>query len=222
MSLLKTSDSTVIKSSDNSILKISENSIRFSDSINSPKEESPSKRLKTIDHSEWKNDYEGPTEPPCPILVGKVSDYIQYKRTGTNINREYRRKNEFKNPNILEKLVEYYHIIEIGSNYPSDKFNPHKWKPSSFYDALNEEQQKFYENLEKEKNEVKTSSSNHHHKSSTTSNTTGGVSKNHKSKSHSRRSSKDREKSSKKDKESKYIHNTSKSQWDVGAEKENG
>jgi len=216
MSYLKTSDSSFLKL-DNS-LKISDNSIRLTDSMNSPNEESPSKRLKTIDHSEWKNDYEGPTEPPCPILVSKVADYIQYKRTGTNINREYRRKKEFKNPNILEKLVEYYHIIEVGSNYPSDKFNPHKWKPSSFYDALDEEQQKCYEKIEKEKNDTKSSSK--HHKSSAST----AVSKNHKSssKSHSRRSSKEREKYSKKEKDSKYIHNTSKSQWDVGAEKENG
>jgi len=103
ISYLKTSDNSIIKISDNSVLKISENSIPLIDSISSPKEESPSKRHKTVDHSEWKNDYEGPTEPPCPILVCKVAEYIQYKRTGTNINREYRRKKEFKNPNILEK-----------------------------------------------------------------------------------------------------------------------
>jgi len=145
----------------------------------------------------------------------KVAEYIQYKKTGTNINREYRRKKEFKNPNILEKLVEYYNIKETGSNYPPEKFDPFKWKPSSNYDALEEEQLKCYEKFEKERNELKSSA-----KPQKTSSSGVKKEREHKSKSHSRRSSpKDRDKS-KKERDSKY--NNTKSQWDVGAEKENG
>jgi len=213
----KTASSEVssLRTSDYSPLKTSDISIHDS-GITSPKEEtSPSKRQKIIDYSEWKNDYEGPTEPPCPILVTKVAEYIQYKKTGTNINREYRRKKEFKNPNILEKLVEYYNIKETGSNYPTEKFDPFKWKPSSNYDALGEEQQKCYEKLEKERSESKTTA-----KPQKTSSSGVKKERDHKSKSHSRRSSpKDRDKS-KKERDSKYMN--SKSQWDVGAEKENG
>jgi hypothetical protein len=161
---LKSSDYSGLKNSDFSVKSSESFSVlRVSDTVLSPKAESPSKRQKTIDYSDWKNDYEGPLEPPCPLLVDKVAEYIDYKRTGTNINREYRRKKEFKNPNILEKLVHYYNINETGSNYPTDKFDPHKWKPTSFYDVLAEEQQKCYEKFEKERKEAKTTSK---HKSS--------------------------------------------------------
>jgi len=186
---LKTStDTTSLKTSDYSALKTSD-SIQVLEPITSPQAESSSKRIKTIDYSLWKTDYECPTDPPCPILVSKVTDYIEFKSSGTNINREYRRRKEFKNPNILEKLVEYYHIIEIGSNYPTDKFNPHKWNSSSFYEVLNEEQQKYYEQFEKQ-NELKLSSSGPKQtKSSSTSKRD-----HHKSSSkHSRRSPKERD-----------------------------
>jgi len=48
-------------------------------------------------------------------------------------------------------LVRYYNIIEIGSNYPASKFDPYKWKASSFYDALDAEQQRMMEKIETEK-----------------------------------------------------------------------
>jgi hypothetical protein len=160
---LKSSDYSGLKNSDFNMKSSDFSLLRGSDAVLSPKAESPSKRQKTIDYSDWKNDYEGPLEPPCPLLVDKVAEYIEYKRTGTNINREYRRKKEFKNPNILEKLVHYYNINETGSNYPTDKFDPHKWKQASFYDVLAEEQQKCYEKFEKERKEAKSTSK---HKSS--------------------------------------------------------
>jgi hypothetical protein len=72
---LKSSDYSGLKNSDFN-LKSSESFsvLRVSDAVLSPKAESPSKRQKT-DYSDWKNDYEGPLEPPCPLLVDKVAEY---------------------------------------------------------------------------------------------------------------------------------------------------
>jgi len=176
--------------------------------------EVPAKRLKTIDYSQWKNDYPGPEEEAHPDLVDRVHSFTEYKRTGSNINREYRRKKEFKNPDILEKLVRYYNIIEIGSNYPASKFDPYKWKASSFYDALAEEQQRMMEKLENEKKNTKPKSSG---KSSTKSK------KSHTGSSSTKEKDRERERErgsrTKKEKDNKK-HKNNNTQWDIGAEKE--
>jgi len=179
----------------------------------------PVKRQKTVDYSEWKCDYDGPVEEPHPELVNKVIGFTEYKRTGANINREYRRKKEFKNPDILEKLVKYYNIIEIGSNYPTSKFDPFKWKASSFYDALAEEQQRMYEKQETDKKATKSKTSKSgnktvsKHKAST--HTSSKDNKDHKEKEKDR-GERDRRRS-KKEKESKQQNKT---KWDIGAEKD--
>jgi len=143
-----------------------------------------------------------------------VHSFTEYKRTGANINREYRRKKEFKNPDILEKLVRYYNIIEIGSNYPASKFDPYKWKASSFYDALAEEQQRMMEKLENEKKNTKPKSSG---KSSTKSK------KSHTGSSSTKEKDRERERErgsrTKKEKDNKK-HKNNNTQWDIGAEKE--
>jgi len=173
--------------------------------------EGPAKRVKTIDYSQWKNDYPGPEEEPHPDLVYRVQGFTEYKRTGANINREYRRKKEFKNPDILEKLVKYYNIIEIGSNYPASKFDPYKWKATSFYDALAEEQQRMMEKLESEKKGTKTKSSGKSSAKSKKSNTGPSTSK---------VKEKDRERGSRTKKEKDIKKHKNKTQWDIGAEKE--
>jgi len=174
-SLLKTSsDLSLIKTaSDLSYLSTSDFQIPSEENNSLKGETSPSKRQKTscIDYSQWKNDYEGPMEPPCPNLVNKVIEYIGFKSTGANINREYRRQKEFKNPHILEKLVEYYHIDQTGSNYPKDKFDPLKWKSSDYYEVLAQSQEQQKNSTEKEpthtsSSKLTSSSKGHHHSKS--------------------------------------------------------
>jgi len=190
-------------------------------------EEGPAKRQRTVAYSCWKNDYEGPVEEPHPDLVYRVLSFTEYKRTGANINREYKRKKEFKNPDILEKLVRYYNIIEIGSNYPASKFDPYKWKASSFYDALDAEQQRMMEKIETEKKAAKTKSTTKSSKSKNKSKSSGN-SGNSKDKEKERERDKDRAGNRgerggergghrKKEKEEKQ---TTKTKWDVGAEKD--
>lgn len=43
---------------------------------------------------------------------------------------------EYLNPLILDKIIEYYDIDEIGSNYPKEVYNPHGKDPSDFFEEL--------------------------------------------------------------------------------------
>jgi len=112
-------------------------------------------------------------------------------------------------------LVKYYNIIEIGSNYPASKFDPYKWKASSFYDALAEEQQRMMEKIESEKKSSKTKSSG---KSSTKSKKphTGSSS----TKEKDREGERKRGSRTKKEKENKKHTQKNNTQWDIGAEKD--
>jgi len=42
----------------------------------------------------------------------------------------------FYNPDILEKLITFCDIVEIGSNYPKDLFDPQNYETSDVYDVL--------------------------------------------------------------------------------------
>jgi len=37
---------------------------------------------------------------------------------------------------ILEKVVSYYDLDEIGSNYSKDVYNPHNKSPEDFYEEI--------------------------------------------------------------------------------------
>ncbi|CDW89371.1 sap30-binding protein [Stylonychia lemnae] len=43
---------------------------------------------------------------------------------------------EYANPLILEKVVSYYDLDEIGSNYSKDVYNPHNKEPDDFYEEI--------------------------------------------------------------------------------------
>jgi hypothetical protein len=78
------------------------------------------------------------------------------RRTGGNINRDLRRQKQFKNPDLIGRLIKENNVIEIGSNYDESKFNPFKWKASSFVSSLSIAQAKFLEE-EKKKLELQQS-----------------------------------------------------------------
>ena len=43
---------------------------------------------------------------------------------------------EYSNPLILEKVVSYYDLDEIGTNYPKNIYNPHSMLPEDFYEEI--------------------------------------------------------------------------------------
>lgn len=69
-------------------------------------------------------------------LVQKIEDFHRLKTAGKSINENLRKSKPFRNPDILEKLVVYCKINEIGSNYPTHLFDPSNFQKEDFYDAI--------------------------------------------------------------------------------------
>ncbi|KAL5006221.1 hypothetical protein ScPMuIL_015027 [Solemya velum] len=103
------------------------------------------------------DEIEIPSEPP-----GKCSKHLQEKiaklyektkREGSNLIASIQRKKEFRNPSIYEKLIEFCHIDEKGTNYPPEVYDPYCWGKESYYDALDKAQKAEMEKREKERKE---------------------------------------------------------------------
>jgi hypothetical protein len=95
-----------------------------------------------------------PPEPTgsCDARVqAKIKKFHEMKVAGTSINDNLRKSKAFRNPDILEKLVLYCNINEIGSNYPPHLFDPFIFKEEDFYDAIAQEQRRLEEKREQER-----------------------------------------------------------------------
>ncbi|XP_022094170.1 SAP30-binding protein-like [Acanthaster planci] len=132
--LAKVADDTYLNASTNSV-----SAVAFSESI---------RRSCSTDEGDVKL-------PPEP--TGRCSKHLQDKianfyKKRFNLNQIQTRK-DFRNPSIYEKLISYLRIDELGSNYPTDVFNPHGWDESSYYEALSKVQKEDMAKREKEKKE---------------------------------------------------------------------
>ena len=79
-----------------------------------------------------------PCAPPGPVSGGvmtKVEQLLAERKKGTNLNDQLRDKKEFHNPGILERLVSEFKIMESGTNYSPDLFNP-EYPKELYYDSL--------------------------------------------------------------------------------------
>ena len=47
---------------------------------------------------------------------------------------------DYNNPLILEKIIDFYSIDEIGSNYPKHLYNPHDKQAGDFFEELQKRQ----------------------------------------------------------------------------------
>jgi len=96
-----------------------------------------------------------PSEP-----LGQCSQQLQQKietmyermrREGLDLNRIIQNKKTFRNPSIYEKLIDFCHIDQKGTNFPPEIYDPHIWGKESFYDELDKAQRKDMEKREKDK-----------------------------------------------------------------------
>ncbi|XP_005098201.1 SAP30-binding protein [Aplysia californica] len=103
------------------------------------------------------DDIKIPPEPPgnCSFqLQRKIEDmYDRMRKEGLDLNRVIQSKKNFRNPSIYEKLIEFCHIDEKGTNFPPEIYDPHLWGKESFFDELDKVQRKDMERREKEKRE---------------------------------------------------------------------
>ena len=81
--------------------------------------------------------------PPLPsqaadaAVVEKIKHYMSLKEEqGFDLTDSIRSKKNFGNPYIFNIAVEHFKIDEIGSNYPSELFDPHGYTESDFESAI--------------------------------------------------------------------------------------
>lgn len=77
------------------------------------------------------------------------------RRTGGDINRDLKKQKGFKNPHLLERLIQTNGLYEAGSNFRKEIYNPKQWQESSFFENLAQDQAKLLED-EKKKQEKET------------------------------------------------------------------
>lgn len=81
--------------------------------------------------------------PPAPagVCPQKLQDKITHlhnkvKSSGLDMNQVIQQRKNFRNPSIYEKLIQFCSINELGTNYPSERFDPFKWGKESYYEEL--------------------------------------------------------------------------------------
>ncbi|GMF12734.1 unnamed protein product [Phytophthora lilii] len=73
----------------------------------------------------------------------RIERFLRVQRErGQDFQTALQDKKEVRNPYILEKVVEYFGIDELQSNFPPDVFDPHSLPLHEFADALALEQRK--------------------------------------------------------------------------------
>lgn len=70
---------------------------------------------------------------------------------GLDMNRVIQQRKDFRNPSIYEKLIQYCKINELGTNYPTEYYDPLRWGKESFYEELAKVQKTEMDKREKER-----------------------------------------------------------------------
>jgi len=70
---------------------------------------------------------------------------------GEKVVENLKKKKYFTNPDILEKLISFCHINEIGSEYPPDLFDPYDFTDEDCSHKLAEKQSRYQEQQQLEK-----------------------------------------------------------------------
>lgn len=93
-----------------------------------------------------------PPEPPTKCsdeLQARIADFCDKNRRGLDLLGSIQRKKTFRNPSIYEKLLVHCDIDELGSNFPSEMFDPHAFRKEDYYDEVARRQTEAMHKLEK-------------------------------------------------------------------------
>jgi hypothetical protein len=108
--------------------------------------------LAKTNYSSWREEYPLNGSQVSSRVLETVEKFTKLRKTGGNINRDLRRQKKFKNPQYLEHLIQTNGLLETGSNFRKNKYNPNRWEedPKNFFDALGQAQSDL---MDKEKKE---------------------------------------------------------------------
>jgi len=93
-------------------------------------------------------DFVIPGSPPGEVdskLADKFRPLVAKTREGYSVNEHIRNAKSFRNPDILEKLVNYFDVRECGTNYPPSLYDPGELTREEHYDRLEEARRKWEE-----------------------------------------------------------------------------
>lgn len=78
-----------------------------------------------------------PSEKPTASLLEKITNlYEKMETKNMDMNKLIQERKEFRNPSIYEKLIEFCEIDEFGTNYPSNVYDPKKWRKTEMNSYL--------------------------------------------------------------------------------------
>ncbi|XP_008555146.1 SAP30-binding protein [Microplitis demolitor] len=115
---------------------------------------------------DYESDEDDVIIPPAPSgqyppdLQEKFNHYVKLAEFGNlDMNVVIQKRKAFRNPSLLNKLIQHCNIDELGTNYPPSLYDPLKWSKESYYDQLHIAQQDFetqIENSRRNKTKVET------------------------------------------------------------------
>ncbi|KAM3337678.1 SAP30-binding protein [Capsicum galapagoense] len=79
-----------------------------------------------------------PPKEKCSMeLQAVVEKFLDERtKTGRSFNADLRSNKGYRNPDLLEHLVNFHKIDQIGSCFSKDVFDPHGYNKSDFYDEI--------------------------------------------------------------------------------------
>ncbi|KAL1523206.1 hypothetical protein AB1Y20_018158 [Prymnesium parvum] len=89
-----------------------------------------------------------PDSPPGSVddkLLSKFLQLVEKTKAGYSVNEHIRNAKAFRNPDILEKLVNFFEVREFGTNYPASLYDPSELTKEEHYDRLEEARRKWEE-----------------------------------------------------------------------------
>jgi hypothetical protein len=92
--------------------------------------------------------FQVPPSPPgeCnPKVMAKFLGFVKSSTEGNRVNDYIRNSKRFRNPDLLEKLVAFMDVVENGSNYPSEIYDPTAVEPQEFYEELERARREYEE-----------------------------------------------------------------------------
>ncbi|KAJ1558890.1 SAP30-binding protein [Nowakowskiella sp. JEL0078] len=75
-------------------------------------------------------------------LQTKFQTWLDYKISHNKRFNDTFLKPQFRNPSIIQKMIEYLDLDEVGSNYDLEEFDPNGFVPEMYYEELAKAQQK--------------------------------------------------------------------------------
>ncbi|CAJ0641636.1 9934_t:CDS:2, partial [Entrophospora sp. SA101] len=81
-------------------------------------------------------------------LEAKLAHFFELKDKGVHFNDHLLKNKAFRNPHIYDKLVEFVHLDEIGSNFDREVYDPYGFPAEAYADQLAATQKKVAEERE--------------------------------------------------------------------------